>query len=157
MKELSYMKSNISDNELNQMILASRQDSIEKLVVGAVIQIKKKFLLLERVANDFLGGLVELPSGTVDPGEGLLDALEREVKEETGLAIVAVKEFLGSFDYASSSGKKTRQFNFLVDTDPGEVKLDPHEHSSYHFVSANEISSSPLNISENVKKVLKNI
>ncbi len=94
MKELSYMKSNISDNELNQMILASRQDSIEKLVVGAVIQIKKKFLLLERVANDFLGGLVELPSGTVDPGEGLLDALEREVKEETGLAIVAVKEFL---------------------------------------------------------------
>ena len=107
------------------------------------------------VPSDFMGGLVELPSGTVDAGEDLLPALAREVQEETGLAVNSVLAYLGSFDYTSGSGKKTRQFNFLVETAPGEVKLDPNEHQTYHLVAPSDEAFNTLNISDATKAVLK--
>ena len=52
-------------------------DNIQKVVVGSVIDMgKNKLLLLRRQKNDFMGGLVELPSGTVDTAESLEDALQ---------------------------------------------------------------------------------
>ena len=42
-------------------------------------------------------------------------ALAREVAEETGLRVTRVEKFLWYFDYRSGSGKRTRQFNFLVE------------------------------------------
>ena len=75
---------------IETLVSTAKQDDIEKLVVGCVIQISGKILLLRRVPDDFMGGLVELPSGTVDPDEDLITALKRETEEETGLTIVAV-------------------------------------------------------------------
>ncbi len=70
-----------------------------------------------------MGGIFELPSGKVEPGEALDSALIRKVEEETGLHVTAVRDYLDSFDYASGSGKKSRQFNFAVDVaSPEESK-----------------------------------
>ena len=149
------MQSNIDQNTIKQLVADSQKDGTKKLVVGAVIRRDDKFLLLERVPSDFMGGLVELPSGTVDAGEDLLPALAREVQEETGLAVNSVLAYLGSFDYTSGSGKKTRQFNFLVETAPGEVKLDPNEHQAYHLVAPSDEAFNTLNISDATKAVLK--
>lgn len=149
------MQSNIDHNFIQQLLAESQKDGIQKLVVGAVIRQDNKFLFLERVPSDFMGGLVELPSGTVDAGEDLLTALVRETKEETGLTITSVLAHLGSFDYASGSGKKTRQFNFLVEVVPGEVKLSPTEHQAYHFVAPTDEAFTTLNISDAVREVLK--
>ena len=149
------MQSNIDHNFIRQLRVKGQKDGIQKLVVGAVIRRDNKFLLLERVPSDFMGGLIELPSGTVDEGEGLLAALVRETKEETGLTITSVVTYLGSFDYTSGSGKKTRQFNFLVEVVPGEVKLSSVEHQAYHFVAPADEAFTTLNISDAVKEVLK--
>ncbi|MCK7623956.1 NUDIX domain-containing protein [Streptomyces sp. RS10V-4] len=109
---------------------AAERDGIDKTVVGAVIASPDgRVLLLHRPADDYLGGLWELPSGGVDAGETLLAALEREVAEETGLTVDAVGAYLGHFDYRSGSGRATRQFTFSATvTGTGEaVKLTEHD------------------------------
>ncbi|SFD73073.1 NUDIX hydrolase [Streptomyces aidingensis] len=107
---------------------AADGDGIAKTVVGAVITREDdRVLLLHRPAEDYPGGLWELPSGGAEPGESLIDALRREVEEETGLRVSTVTDYLGHFDYLSRSGKKTRQFNFAVTVTGPEVKLTEHD------------------------------
>jgi 8-oxo-dGTP diphosphatase len=125
------------------------------LVVGAVISKGDKFLLLRRVSTDFMGGLVELPSGTVGADENLVTALAREVQEETGLVVDSVLKYLGSFDYRSASGKKTRQFNFFVEAPEAEIKLSPCEHDASYFVAISDAEFSGLRISEEVRAILR--
>lgn len=148
------MLSHVGTKVLADCTAQAQADGIQKLVVGAAIHIDGKFLVLERDPADFMGGLVELPSGTVDPGEETLTALAREVVEETGLTITVVAKYLGSFDYTSGSGKKTRQFNFLVEVDPGEIKLNPAEHRAHYLVLPSDPAFQVLNISDATKSVL---
>ena len=149
------MQLNIDSTLIQQLLTGAEKDDIPKLVVGAVICINNKFLLIERVPSDFMGGFVGIPSGTVEVGEDLLTALAREVREETGLLVTAVLEYLGSFDYRSSSGKKTRHFNFLVEVKEGEIKLSPSEHQAYYWVALSDAAFTRLNISDATKAVLK--
>ena len=149
------MQSNIDHTIIQQLLSDSQKDGVQKLVVGAVICINNKFLLIERVLSDFMGGFVEIPSGTVETGEDLLTALAREVQEETGLVVISVLEYLGSFDYRSSSGKKTRHFNFIVEVENGKIKLNPTEHQAYYLVALSDVAFTTLNISDATKQILK--
>lgn len=122
---------------IEQLTTGATNDGVQQLVVGAVVQHDGRVLLLQRPEHDFMGGIWELPSGKVEPGESLDQALIREVKEETGLSVTALRTYLGSFDYQSGSGKKSRQFNFAVDVDSSEpVKLQ--EHDAYTWTSLTE-------------------
>jgi 8-oxo-dGTP diphosphatase len=103
-------------------------DGVHQMVVGAVIANDGQVLLLRRCADDFMGGIYELPSGKVEPGETLDTALRREVEEETGLRVTSITGYLGSFDYVFASGNKSRQFNFTVDLEAiGPVELQEHD------------------------------
>lgn len=148
------MQSHINQDLIQQLLAESRSDDVQKLVVGAVISKDSRFLLLERIPSDFMGGLVELPSGTVEPNEDLLTALSREVLEETGLTVLSVPQYLNSFDYVSGSGRKTRQFNFLVEVRHTEIKIDPSEHKAYYFVNPSDEVFAALNVSDATKAVL---
>ena len=149
------MQLNIDHTLIQQLLTDSQKDGIQKLVVGAVIEKNNKVLLLERVPSDSMGGFVGIPSGTVEAGEDLLTALAREVQEETGLLVTAVLEYLGSFDWISSSGKKTRHFNFFVEVEDGEIKLNPTEHQAYYWVALSDAAFTTLNISDATKAILK--
>lgn len=146
----------IDDALIHQLQKQLTQDGIQKVVVGAVIKDPRPdavgVLVLKRVDDDFMGGLVELPSGTVDQGEGLLDALKREVAEETGLSVKEVMSYVDSFDYISGSGKKTRQFNFAVSVHNGDVRLNPQEHQDFYWVDSSSEQFSQLNISDKTRK-----
>ena len=102
-----------------------------------------------------MGGFVEIPSGTVEAGEDLLTALAREVQEETGLIMTSVLEYLSSFDHTSSSGEKSRHFNFLVEVEEGEIKLSPTEHQAYYLVALSDPAFRTLNISNATQAVLR--
>lgn len=149
------MQSNINPAIIQQWLIDAQKDGIQKLVVDAIIYKNNKFLLVERVPSDFMGGFVGIPSGTVKVGEDLLTALAREVKGETGLIITSVLKYLGSFDYKSRSGKKTRHFNFLVEVKDGEIKLNPTEHQAYYLVMLSDAVFTTLNISGATKEILK--
>ena len=148
------MKSNVDELTIKKLLEQSKKDNIQKIVARAVIKQNGEFLLLERSASEFLGGLVILPGGAVDVGENLLHTLTREIKEETNLVITTIIDYLGFFDYASSSGKKTRQFNFLVKTKLGKIKVDPSEHSNYFLSNPSDKEFSKLNISKGTKTIL---
>lgn len=113
---------------LDDLRTKAADDGVQQLVVGAIVADNETVLLLQRPIGDFMGGIFELPSGKVETGEALDDALRREVQEETGLTVTEIGEYLGSFDYTSGSGKKTRQFTFAVavgSTEP--VRLTEHD------------------------------
>ena len=149
------MQSNIDHTIIQQLLIDAQKDGVQKLVVGAAIYKNNKFLLVERVPSDFMGGFVEIPSGTVEAGEDLLTALAREVQEETGLIVTSVLKYLGSFDYRSSSGKKTRHFNFRVEVEDGEIKLNPTEHQAYYLVALSDAAFTTFNISDATRGILK--
>ena len=128
--------SNFLSKDYRELLEKAHHDGIEKFVVGAAILKDKEVLIVFRSENeDFFPGYAEMPGGGVDTGETLIDALHRETKEETGLEIVEVSGYTGGFDYLSGSGKKTRQFNFLVRPATYHIILNPHEHSHFTWIS----------------------
>ena len=95
--------------KLKSILKKTQIDGIQKVVVGAIVTLNGEILLVKRNNNDFMGGLVELPSGGIDNNEHILDALQRELLEETGLTVTRVIKYIDSFNYTSGSGKKARQ------------------------------------------------
>lgn len=79
-------------------------------------------LLLHRPADDYLGGLWELPSGGVEGGESLIEALRREVTEGTGLTVAKGGHYLGHFGYRSGW-----QYNFTTTVTGYTVRLSEHD------------------------------
>jgi 8-oxo-dGTP diphosphatase len=60
--------------------------------VGAVVLDSRGRLLLVRRGHEPGRGLWSVPGGRVEPGESVAAAVEREVREETGLAVRAGAE-----------------------------------------------------------------
>ena len=73
-----------------------RKTETVELTVLCLLEDGDKLLLQNRVKQDWQG--YTLPGGHVEPGESFIDAVIREMKEETGLTIleprlVGVKQF----------------------------------------------------------------
>lgn len=126
---------------------------IKNVVGGIVLNSNNEILIMTRKTDDFMGGIDELPSGNMDSGETIYEALVREVKEETNLDIENVNSYVNSFDYISGSGKKARQYNFVVTVKSTDnVKLT--EHDSYKWLSIEDARSNPK-ITDEVKYTLE--
>ena len=136
------------------LIKKGEQEGIVKNVVGAIIlNEKNQVLIMSRKTDDFMGGIDELPSGNMEQGENIYEALVREVKEETNLGVVNVKSYIGSFDYIFGSGKKARQYNFALNVkNTGNIILT--EHDEYNWLTIEEIRKSNK-ITDEVKYILE--
>lgn len=126
---------------LDQSLAAeAHAQGVEKLVVGAVIHDRGRVLVVTRSAkDDFLPGIDELPSGSVHAGETLLEGLNRELREEVGFPAGPLDAgFLETFDYASGSGRLTRQFTVSLHLATREIRLS-EEHSTYQWVAPDDL------------------
>lgn len=123
------------------LVECAKKENVKKLVVGAIILNEdNKVLIVRRKVNDFMGEYYEIPGGNCEIGETIQECLFREIKEETNFDIVSIESFVNNFDYLSSSGNLSRQFNFVVKVkNSKEIILT--EHDDYKWIDYDEINN----------------
>ncbi|KAG0637318.1 NUDIX hydrolase domain-like protein [Tuber brumale] len=121
------------------------------LAVGAFLFRKSQLtdapltlLLIRRAVGELsFPGLWEIPGGGVEPYETILDAVVREVKEETGLVVGKITQCYDVDDFKGwRSGSAIRKWQFEVEIEgEGEevVVLDPAEHDEFRWVREEEV------------------
>lgn len=83
----------------------------------------------------------DIPGGRINPGEPLLEALKREIEEETGLGIETEKaQTLAAQDILRIKSKHTVRITFLLNCKKEqEIKLAPQEHTEFAWVTIHEL------------------
>jgi ADP-ribose pyrophosphatase YjhB (NUDIX family) len=81
--------------------------------VGGVVIHRNRVLLIRR-GSEPLKGEWSIPGGLIEVGEGLADAVRRELKEETGLDVEPLA-ILETFDRIFREGRKVRYHFVIVD------------------------------------------
>jgi 8-oxo-dGTP pyrophosphatase MutT (NUDIX family) len=74
------------------------------LTVAAVIERQGRFLFVEELDKVTALPVINQPAGHVEPGEALLDAVRREVREETGLAFTP-EAIVGLYPLKAANGR----------------------------------------------------
>ncbi len=102
-------------------------------VALAIVTRNGKFLLLKRSDTDeHNAGRWALPGGHFEPGETAVDALIRELKEETNLDTIPT--FCKEMTVADDDGKRLHLF-WVMKT-KGDVELRDGEHSEFIWCTA---------------------
>lgn len=114
-------------------------------IVGCFVEHDGKFLLLHRHAHKASGNRWGLPAGKKDEGEGIEDAVLREVREETGIVLTRqdVKYFDSMYVRDGDFDIEWHMFSTQLDMLPN-VTLSAQEHSEFCWVSAIEALDMPL-------------
>ena len=94
-----------------------------------------RFLVLGRTVP--VRGHEYLPGGIVEPGEDPEDAAVREVLEETGLAVAAVRLLRVWTHLPPESAWETIHATYVADAPHGEVRISD-EHVSHRWVTVDE-------------------
>ena len=110
-----------------------------ELTVLCLIQDGKRILLQNRIKEDWKG--YTFPGGHVEPGESFVDAVKREMKEETGLdiinpQIVGIKQFpIENGRYIVLLFKATEFSGEVVSSEEGEMEwVDTNKLSEVNVV-----------------------
>jgi 8-oxo-dGTP pyrophosphatase MutT (NUDIX family) len=114
------------------------------LTVAAIIERQGRFLVVEEW--DKVTGLpvINQPAGHVEPGESLLDAVRREVREETGLTFTP-EAIVGLYPLRAANGSDYFRvcFTGTVPADAQAIPEDP-DILRCHWLSREELIAASL-------------
>lgn len=110
-----------------------RTECVE-LTVLCLIHKNGKYLLQDRIKDDWKG--YTLPGGHIEPGESIVNAVIREMQEETGLTIKH-PHLCGVKQFPLEEG---RYIVFLFETEEFEGDLRSSEEGTMHWIDEKELS-----------------
>jgi 8-oxo-dGTP pyrophosphatase MutT (NUDIX family) len=115
----------------------------ERLVVGAVIVDDAGQVFVHRRGPDrtLFPNCWDIPGGHVEPDESPLEALGREVEEETGWRLRRVIAELGEMRWTGDDGIPRRELDYLieVDGDLNAPRLEWPDHVEFAWVGLDEV------------------
>lgn len=129
-----------------------------KLQVGVKCFIKNaegKYLLLQKAKpyldydKDFKW---DIPGGRINTGEPCIEALRRELLEETGMILTEVERIVGAQDILRNPELHVVRLTFIASAE-GEVKLDPKVHRDFDWFTLEEIRQ--MNVDHFLLPILK--
>ena len=123
-----------------------RTESVE-LIVLCLIHKNGRYLLQDRIKNDWKG--YTLPGGHIEPGESIVDAVIREMQEETGL-MISHPHLCGVKQFPLEEG---RYIVFLFETEEFEGDLRSSEEGTMHWIDERELSK--VNLVEDFEDLIE--
>jgi ADP-ribose pyrophosphatase len=125
------------------------------VAVGAIVFRNNRVLMVRR-GQAPSRDLWAIPGGRVEIGETLQEAAEREILEETGIAIQA-QEPVYTFDYIEREGSAPPRFHYVIidlnaDYIDGEIRAGD-DAAEARWVAPEELAG--LNVSSKTLKLLK--
>jgi len=115
----------------------ARTETVE-LTVLCLLHDNDRYLLQDRLKEDWKG--YTLPGGHVEPGESIVDAVVREMKEETGLTVLNTR-LCGVKQFPIEAG---RYIVFLFRADQFEGELASSAEGEMHWVRKEELAQVPV-------------
>lgn len=123
----------------------SQRAGLYGIVSAAIIIHNNRVLLIQRASTDEHPNLWEVPGGSANQDETIVQCAVRELREETGLHASEVSRLVGGFDWVDRQGSAQRDwmaFIFLVKVDSAnDIRLDPEEHQAYLWATEGEVQA----------------
>lgn len=115
-----------------------------RLVVGALIADDQGRIYVQRRSEQraLFPGCWDIVGGHVDEGEGPLEALAREVREETGWRLARAGPVVELIDWSAADGVERREVDLLaqVEGDLAHPYLEPGKHSEGRWLAPHDVS-----------------
>jgi 8-oxo-dGTP diphosphatase len=114
--------------------------SIHVATFAYVVNKKNKVLLLRRAKNDTFPGIWEFPGGGFEAGEDPKESIEREVLEEAGLHIKAVRPLAVITHNSHKKNVEVVRITYecrLIK--PDEKVVLSHEHDAYRWIDSDKL------------------
>jgi 8-oxo-dGTP diphosphatase len=132
-------------DDLDQLQAAAVADG-RRPVVAAIVRNREGKAFVHRRGPDrhFLPNGWDVLGGHVEDGESLLDALRREVEEESGWHVTGKPRLIYVVDWETSDDGvpyRRREFDFLieVDGDLDHPRLEKPQHTEYRWIGRDEL------------------
>jgi ADP-ribose pyrophosphatase YjhB (NUDIX family) len=137
-----------ADHEYEYLIDEAKRDGIARLNIDPVIIRDGKILHIHRHSdNPNFPDCWCLPGGGVEDGEGVIESMIREVREELGVEIIKIVKLVTNPDgsplywdtHSPDYSKVWRMAYFVVEI-KGEIKLmESDKHNRFEFTSKEDL------------------
>jgi 8-oxo-dGTP diphosphatase len=114
-----------------------------RLVVGALIHDATGRIFVQRrsLQRALYPGCWDVVGGHAEPGEGVVEALGREIREETGWHLASVGQVVEILDW-EANGEPKREIDLLatVTGDLAAPVLEPGKHTAWRWLAPGELA-----------------